>query len=208
MSNYPILAAPGTYKVQARRLWDGKLTNLGDPVEFVVEQIFQPAVAAVSAEDRKAFQERATKDQVALMEVTSQMVRLEKELEGRSGLVREHAADLEQFEELVRKAKRKLGGLKRKFSGDELKSSRHVQDVPAVAQRVAAAIYNSAGNLHGPTKTHRQQLEIGEQELNELRAEVQQLEGAEFADLRNRMNSAGLPYIPPADGMPLSPERD
>ena len=208
VSNYPILAAPGTYKVQARRFWDGKLTNLGEPVEFVLEPIVQPAVAAVSAEDRKAFQERATKAQVALMELTSQMVRLEKELEGRSGLVREHAADLEQFEELVRKAKRKLGGLKRKFSGDELKSSRHVQDVPAVAQRVAAAINNSAGNLHGPTKTHRQQLEIGEQELNELRAEVQQLEGAEFADLRNRMNSAGLPYIPPADGMPLSPERD
>lgn len=208
VTNYPILAAPGTYKVQARRFWDGKLTNLGDPVEFVLEPIFQPAVAAVSAEERSAFQERATKAQVALMEVTSQMVRLEKELEGRAGLVREHAADLEQFEELVRKAKRKLGGLKRKLSGDELKASRHVQDVPAVAPRVAAAIYNSAGNLHGPTKTHRQQLEIGEQELNELRAEVQQLEGAEFADLRNRMNSAGLPYIPPADGMPLSPERD
>jgi hypothetical protein len=94
------------------------------------------------------------------------------------------------------------------MSGDASKASRHVEDVPAVAPRVAQAIYNSAGNMHGPTKTHRQQLEIGEQELNELRAEVQQLEATEFADLRNRMNSAGLPYIPPADGMPLSLQRE
>lgn len=207
-STLPILATPGTYRVLGKRVWDGKVTTLGEPLEFVVESIVQPSVAGSSADELRAFYDRAAKTQISLMEATAQIVRLEKELEGRDELIREYATDLESLSAAVRKAERRLGTLKRKMSGDDLKSSRFVESAPGCAQRVAQAIFNSAGSMHGPTKTHRQQLEIGEQELNELRAELQALENGEVADLRNQMNSAGLAWIPPADGSQFMPKRD
>jgi hypothetical protein len=207
-STLPILATPGTYRVLGKRVWDGKVTTLGEPLEFVVESIVQPSVAGSSIDELRAFYDRAAKAQISLMEATAQIVRLEKELEGRDELIREYATDLESLSAAVRKAERRLGTLKRKMSGDDLKSSRFVESAPGCAQRVAQAIFNSAGSMHGPTKTHRQQLEIGEQELNELRAELQGLENGEVADLRNQMNSAGLAWIPPADGSQFMPKRD
>lgn len=207
-TSFPILALPGTYRVQGKRLWDGQVTLLGDPVEFVLESIVQPSLAASSADEQRAFHERAAKAQISLMEATAQFARLEKELAGRAELIAEHATDLQSLETLARKAQRRLGALKRKMSGDELQAGRFVEHVPGCAQRVAEAIFSSAGSLHGPTKTHRQQLEIGEQELTELLGELQQLEQGEVADLRNQMNSAGLNWVPPADGSQFLPPRD
>lgn len=201
-----ILAAPGTYRAQIRRWTAGELKTLCEPVEFTVESIVKPALAGPPRTEVIPFLEQAAKSQMALAEQSSRMARLQAEITGRQELVAQHATDLQSLSTLARSVELKLNDFNRRMVGDPVLQLRYVRTAPAIVARISQVVFSAAGTLYGPTKTHRDQLAIGIAELEKLKADIDQLDNGEFAELRNRMNSAGLSWFPPAPPIPFDPQ--
>jgi photosystem II stability/assembly factor-like uncharacterized protein len=186
------LAPPGEY-LAAVIEWTGTETNtLCGPVTFKVEPMLVPTLPAVDPAEALAFQKSAQRLNLKLRKSTRRLAKVESTLQEARRIAVASAVEpgiwLGQIRELELEAKR----LDRRLNGNQLKNSRAIEDVPSPSSRLMNALFGTFGSTHGPTKTHRESLQIAEQELGTILPEIDQLYEVKLAELRRNMADAGL----------------
>jgi hypothetical protein len=188
------LAAPGTYAAQLVRMKGAEVETLSEPVEVVLEAIFDPTLTPVAREEAIAFTKTVSQLLARWRHVSRSHARLEDELSGRRRLVEQAAADAGGLLTAVEAAAELSRELTRMLEGDEEKRSRFVLDVPTAGERLQRALYQAAGSTYGPTGTSREQVEIAQPEVAAAEEQLQRLTEA-VAALGEAMDNAGLVWV-------------
>lgn len=188
------LVGPGTYRAQMHRLENDVLTAISDSSEFLVEPIFDPSIPAVARDEAIRFQRELSVLMGRVNQMSADFSRLRAEIEGRRTLVLESAIDPAALLQQITGLETDARELTRLLEGDQEKRSRTVKDIPTAQQRLGSVLFDMAGSTHGPTGTHRQQVEIAKPEIEAAASKVAALQQKKL-DLRATMEAQGLIWV-------------
>lgn len=188
------MAAPGTYTVQAYKFADGTAESLGEAVEFDVESIVNPTLPM---QNRTKLIASIKKMGLYLNKVNAISQTLSEQVDQVDDLIGKIKAVPQGTPELLAEAqtlKLRMDKFSRQLRGSDLKGSRWVMDQPSITSRLQRALYGGLRGTHGPTKTTRQQWEIGKQQFEELEADLLQLIGEDMEAFLRSVDDAGIPW--------------
>lgn len=186
------LAAPGTYQAQPFERVDGVAKALAEPTEFEVKSIVDPAIPLQDHAEVLAFQKQVVGQ---LNRVSAIGAILQERGEQLSEIRRVLNSSAKSTPELVATARAlelKSKAFELKIQGDQIRASRHEQTEPSMRGRLQGALRGSF-STYGPTQTHRQQLEIGTQQVDDVIGDFQSfVDEVEAFELE--LDAAGIPW--------------
>jgi photosystem II stability/assembly factor-like uncharacterized protein len=187
------LAPPGSYTVTLARRINGELTELSQPETVEVVSIREPVLAGASPAEMTRFSlrvnslRRSTDGSVSAIDEVIKQLDAVKETLLRSTADPDLNRRTHQLTQRARELRERLGGWKeREDMGDP-------GPVP-IKKRIDMA--SSTNSAYGPTPTHQRSIEIAEQQLAEVSAALTQLIDVDLRQLRDDLNSAGVPWSP------------
>lgn len=188
------LVVPGEYSFSASKRIDDVETPIGEPQSFTV---VATNISSLPANDRKetlAFQKKVSELQrVAvgalrkLAEVSSQVTQL------KSAIRRAPNID-SAFYDRARELELALKNTQEKLSGDTTKAKWQQPAPVPIVSRIQHALRGTLGQTYGPTKTHREQYEIGKEQFLEVSDTLKRLIESDFQKLIDDLDQAGLPW--------------
>lgn len=193
--NVGMLALPGVYSVRCLKYQNDAFTPLGDAVSFNVKALDNQTLLAGNKTAVLAFQQ--------------QVAELERSLSGTSKLFNENGEKLDYIEvavinypsaplellERVQALKTEQALLKVAIHGDRTKTSRDMEALPGLTDRVAYASYSSWWNTAEPTTTAREQYEIAKNDYEGVLIRVQKVT-TDIAQLEKELVDLKVPYTP------------
>jgi photosystem II stability/assembly factor-like uncharacterized protein len=199
------MVAPGTYTVSMATVLDGRITSLDLTQSFEVKPYHPDGGAlesAASPAERTAFVRRLNE----LSGVSSAAEAKVDELANRVGAIRRALGESTMLEpELDAKARDladRLTDLEVMLDGDPIKDRLGEPEVPSISGRLSVADIGTRFSLYGPTPTHLESVRIAEEQLGEVRAELDAVQG-ELATLEAQLDAAGVPWTPGRDLPPV-----
>ncbi len=186
------MAMPGRYKAVVYQ-WDGKATEkLSDPVELIVETMIDPSLPAVDREASLAFQKSAVALQHQLDRARRVIAKANEALTEASEVVSQSVAEPGALLAEVHGLETAIEIYERSLFGNPLLSERYMESVPTPSTRLSSAFFGALGSSHGPTQTHRTQLEIAKQELDEKLPQLDAIVVQPVVGLRAKLEAMGL----------------
>jgi hypothetical protein len=190
-----MLALPGVYSVRCMKYQNDVFTPLGDAVSFDVKALDNQTLLAGNKQEVLAFQQ--------------QVAELERSLRGTSKLFNENGEKLDYIEvavinypsaplelmERVQALKEEQASLKVAIYGDQTKTSRDMEALPGLTDRVAYASYSSWWNTAEPTTTAREQYDIASNQYDGVLLRVQKVT-TDIAQLEKELVDLKVPYTP------------
>ncbi|HEX8251944.1 MAG TPA: glycosyl hydrolase [Thermoanaerobaculia bacterium] len=189
------LATPGTYKVRLAKRIDGIETPLGETQTFTVVPLY---LSSMSEADRNAtleFQRRASRLQKAIMGTA----RANQDALVRVQHIRRALDETENVDaSLINRLNavdRTLRDIDEALNGDVTFRARVEAQPPTLFDRITVAI-NGLTTTQAPTQTHRQSLQLAEQQFVPLLARLRQAVEVDLAAIERELNAAGAPWTP------------
>ncbi len=167
------LVVAGDYTVEAIKRVGSEEVSLAEPTQFRVVDAFDSALPRQEPTETLQFQ-------VATAELMGKIVgsirklseRLEQLTEMRSAVERSTTAPRELLSQLDA-VETTLSDINLELSGDPIKGGLSHPAPVALASRVQNAYFGTMNQTYGPTKTHRQQLDIAKKQFEALRPKLQ-----------------------------------
>jgi hypothetical protein len=188
------LALPGDYQVTAAKRVDDVTTQLGTPQSFEVAALDEPAATAPPPAVVLAFQKQAGE---LLRTVVAAQQRLQEALDQlaqmKQAVRAAPYAPLELFDE-ARRLELRLLDARDRLSGDTTRTERAQVVAPSIVQRARLAYTGGLYSPFGPTQTHRQAYQIAGEQFQQLRSELDPLLDVELAQLKQKLDAAGVPW--------------
>ena len=117
-----------------------------------------------------------------------------EQLEGiETAILQASRADLSLLDE-ARQLELKLLDLRDTLTGDSTRTRRRQTTAPSILERARNALSGSLDSTYGPTKTHRQELAIAQQQFQSLAAKITQMLEVDLVALQKRLDQAGVPW--------------
>ncbi len=190
------LVTPGTYTVQASRRVEGTTETLNEPQSFEVAAILEPALPRQDRNQVLAFQKQAGQLQRQVVGANRKLTETLSQL-GEIKQMVSNTTDLDpQLLDQAQAITIKLLDLQEKFVGDRLRAERSQTSEVSIMSRVRTALYGTSGQTYGPTQTHRQQYQIGQEQFQQVAAELQKVLENEYQPLLKVLDNAGAPWTP------------
>lgn len=187
------LVVPGKYTVRLAKRIDGVETLLGEPQTFNVVPLY---LSVMNEGDRAAvleFQQRASRLQKAIMGAA----RATTDALTRVQLVRraidEIAGPDPKLVERVNAVDRTLRDIDEELNGDAALRSLNEPAPPSLTDRITTAV-NGLTTTAAPTNTHREALQIAEQQFVPLLARLRKAVETDLAAIEKELNAAGAPW--------------
>jgi photosystem II stability/assembly factor-like uncharacterized protein len=189
------LATPGTYTVRLAKRIDGVETPLADPQTFTVVPLYLSSMTDADREATLTFQRRASRLQKAVMGASranaDALVRVQhirRAIDETEGVDPEIGKRLNAVYNTLR-------DLDETLNGDVTVRARVEPQPPTLLDRVTVAI-NGLTTTQPPTQTHREALQLAEQQLVALLAKLRQAVEVDLAGIDRELNAAGAPWTP------------
>ena len=189
------LVAPGTYRVSLAKRIDGVDTQLGEPQTFNVVPLY---LAVMNESDRGEvleFQRRASRMQKAVMGAS----RANEDALLRVQHVRRALDLIEQPDpslvQALASVEQTLRDIDEELNGDRALGAIVEPAPPSLLDRVTTAV-NGLTTTSAPTATHRQALQIAEQQFGPLLARLRQAIATDLVAIERRLNSLDAPWTP------------
>jgi len=80
------------------------------------------------------------------------------------------------------------------LTGDETRIKRHHPAQRSIQRRAKNALSGSLDSTYGPTKTHRQEFAIAQQQFQSLAAKVTRMLEVDLVALQKKLDRAGVPW--------------
>jgi len=193
-----VLVEPGTYTVHLNRRVDGKLQELNQAQSFEVNSIRQPTLQKATQNQRVAFSRRVDE----LKRVVSGSVAAIDELVASIDAIKESiiqsTADATLYESAVSISQRAQRLRDRLTINQARERMSDLGPVP-IDHRLGVAGYGMRISAYGPTENHARSLEIANEEFLEVRPALDRLIDEEFQALKEKLDSAGVPWTPGRD---------
>ncbi|MCP4783532.1 MAG: glycosyl hydrolase [Fuerstiella sp.] len=187
------MVAPGTYVAMAYRFTAGKQTQLGKPVTFKVRSIVKPTLPLQDRSETIAlvkemglFTNRTYSATQKLNERIEEITRLISKL-------RQHPKATPELLNQALKLKHRMSVYSRRLGGDELKDERWTMTEPGINQRLQRALSGTLNGTHGPTKTVKEQWQIGKEQFKEIEADLLKLIDKEMDVFEKQVDKAKVP---------------
>lgn len=184
---------PGNYTIKAEKRIRDEVTPLGQPQTVEVVRMITPSLSAQDHNEVLQFYMNAGELQRAVRgasgktsEVLSQLAEIKGAIKGSD------KGTTELFEE-ARGLELKLKDIRELLVGGTVKSRYNEPERVSVMNRVNSAM-NAMRTTYGPTKTHRKDFEMAQEEFETLLGQIKQLIETDFANLQKKLEDAGLPW--------------
>lgn len=189
------LSAPGRYSVTLSKKINGEVTVLSEPVEFEVERLHSGALDGSLPEQTVAFnrkledlQKELSVTSLTVKKVTTKVNAMNmalKRSEHQPGKIDHDLFDLRQ----------QLYELDQKLNGNISKNEVGEKNSPTVHDRLRAALSGVAYSTYGPTPMLIRSYEIARDNLQLIKAELDEIITTSIPKLENQLMEAGAPYI-------------
>ena len=192
------MVAPGNYTVTLSKQVDGNSTDLSEPVPFIVERMYEGALAGADPKETAAWwkeTKRLNKSTTAASRVLDKALKRVTLLQ--KALIRTTSAPGNLDSELHR-IKQSLLALDEQLNGNRSKREIGEKNNPTIARRLNMA--SSFNSTYGPTPMHKRSLEIAATEFKELRKNLENIINMELPKVEDALKAAGAPWI---EGQPI-----
>lgn len=191
-SPFRAIAFPGKYKAIVME-WDGKeAKKLSESITFDTEPLQTPTLPPVDRKDVEEFQKALVTQQNRLTSASRKLARAEKILEEANTVVNTSLPDPVQLLSEIRTLELEKTKFEKMMFGSPILNERFIEHVPTASERLNGIIFGAFGSTHGPTKTHREQLEIVKNELNDLIPKIDQFAVEKINSLKQKLESMGI----------------
>ena len=195
-----VMAAPGEYNVTLSKEVDGVITDLSEPMPFMVERMRKGALEGAEPTETATFwqeiarlQQATTAASLALENTLKQLDKLQTALSRTTSAPGNLDGELHQLRKAVL-------ALDEKLNGNHSKRQVGEKYNPTIEDRLGVAITGTAFSTYGPTPTHERSLEIAAKQFRELKIELENILNEQLPALERKLKDAGAPWI---EGQPI-----
>ena len=188
------LVLPGTYTVEIHQFNNGSISKISDAVSFEVKALENSSLARQSAENL-AFKKELAELRRLFRGTMNQLNELQNSLNHIKTALQEYTnVDLKLMTEV-----KSIEALIEKVNifawGDYHKSSRDIETVPSVGDRIETVVYQTWYSTSNVTSTQKQQYAIAKEDYVLVKQQVAEI-NAKVVALEEKLNAAGVPYTP------------
>ena len=191
---------PGTYTVSIAKEQEGVITEMTDPVEFEVINIFEGALKGMDPVDAQAFRKEVNLLWESTSAASITFAEAKKKAKAMQVALSRMPAPAGNLYEELYTLKRQLAEFGEQVWGDPAKWEISVYDYPSVSQRLRTAAGGFYNLTYGPTETQIMCLEIAKEQFNALKTDLKVLLEEKIPVYEQKLIDAGAPWM---NGMPL-----
>jgi hypothetical protein len=195
------MAAPGKYKAFLSKEVDGMVSQIGETVEFEVEQLQKGSLNGATPVEATAFWKEISGFQAQLSALM--MVFNETKAKGKAmqkALVVSNNKDAALIKRVF-DFNQSIAQFELKTFGSPSKAQIGEKGMPTLMDRLSVAMMGNMSSTYGPTATHKQSLAIAQKEYNDIYSQVKQMVEVQLPSLEKALKAAGAPYIQ-GEGLP------
>lgn len=188
------MATPGTYTATLSKVIRGEVTQLSEPISFDVVPLQQQAVeGSASDEEIASFRENLEAFQQDLSQTTNTLRdQLDKVNAIETALERAEQED-HDLHRRINDTRLDLLELNERMNGSEVKDEVGERSPPSPRSRMFVG-FRALSTTYGPTELHRETVEIGKEELQEFKQDLDRLVSTVRA-LERDLEATGAPPI-------------
>ncbi|MEO0592527.1 MAG: glycosyl hydrolase [Myxococcota bacterium] len=190
------LAAPGDYTVTLLQKVDGKTTVLDGPVEFKVTRLREGALPGATPEQAVEFQRRVARLQRGVTGFNQATAALTKRLGYLAEALGKTPSAPDDLDQEYRTIRLEIDELFAKMNGSPSRLAVSEPMRHTVVTRLGKVAAGTLYSTYGPTKTHREQIEIAEREFNALRERLNRVLSDKLPAFEQKLRDAGGPWSP------------
>ena len=189
-----LLAAPGKYSATLTKEVGGVITTLNPPVHFEVVPLRKGALQGSSHAEAAAFW-RSYEDSVRTSSAVNRSLGTElTRVEAMTKALSRATTAPGDLDERLNRLRTKLQELQDRLLGNRAKRQVGEKTSPNVGSRLAAVELGLVQSTYGPTPTHRKTLEIANDQLRQIKSDLEEAR-AEAGALGEDLLEAGAPWV-------------
>jgi hypothetical protein len=186
--------APGTYTVQVAKRADDQVVPLGEHQSFEVVPIGNPTLPPQNRKEVLKFQMQAGKLLSTITGTNGKLQEALDQLDEVKTAIRQTPRENTSLLDAARELELKLLDMRDVLTGDTTRAKRRHPQPPPILQRARNALSGSLNSTYGPTKTHRQEFAIAQQQFQSLAPKVARMLEIELVALQKKLDQAGVPW--------------
>jgi hypothetical protein len=184
---------PGKYTIEAEKRIRDEVTPLGQAQTVEVELINTQSLPAQNNDEILRFYMTAGELQRVVRGTSNKTDEVLRQLvDIKQALKQSDKGTAELFDE-AREIELKLKDIRELLVGGTTKSRYSESERISILGRINWAMI-AMGTTYGPTKTHRQDFEIAQEEFETMIGQVKELIEIDFVNLQKKLEAAGLPW--------------
>jgi hypothetical protein len=162
------------------------------PISFVVEEMLTPTLPRVDLNESLVFKKTAEAVRLKLDRLRRKLDKAVEILKEAETAIKDSIAEPGELLKEARDLTLEIERLKKSLFGDPIKDERFVESVPTPAMRLMASQQGFLPSNHGPTKTHRQQLDIASREIEAATPKVELSAVQQVNSFRTKLEALGI----------------
>lgn len=189
------MVSPGNYTVTLSKQIDGVITQLSEPMEFVVEQMRKGALNGSSPKETAAFWKEISEVRNVSSAVSIVLDKAMKKLQLMRKALENTNIDRSELESKLFNLKTEIMDIEDAFIGKKAKGKIGERKNPSIGNRISAAQMGTSSSTYGPTPTHKRSLEIAKKELANIKALIEEVINTKIPALEKELIKAGAPWM-------------
>jgi photosystem II stability/assembly factor-like uncharacterized protein len=191
-SSSGFMALPGTYTATLFKREGAEVSQLAEPVEFVLESIYPGALEGPSAQDIKAFQASLEKAQKQAMSSTAVLKQLESTMELLRVAISRTPSNVADLEAKYATITREIHDVNNVLYGLEARNRKGAK--PANVMSRLGYARSALWSSYGPTQQHKDQLGYASEGLAEVSKRISALQQNAVPALQQSVVDQGGPW--------------
>lgn len=196
-----LLALPGAYSATLFKREGTTVTQLTEPVDFVLESIYEGALEGASAAARAEYDQAVVAARKQAITTTTVLNNVKETMALLREAIDRTPGDIAQLEAHYGELQAEINAVNRALYG--LASRDRKGAKPANIMSRLGYASSAVGSSYGPTQQHREQLGFANEGLDEVSQRVKVLQETRVPSLQQQVVDAGGPWTP---GLPVITE--
>lgn len=190
------LVLPGTYTVSLAKVIRGEVSEIGEPVSFEVKSLNNTTLPAEDRMEKVAFQREVTElyrtyqgAQRTVSDIRNQLKHIRQAIVVAETPITDLLQDVDEVED-------KLYEIGLSLSGDRVKATLDIDQVPPIGSRIGGLMYEQYYSTASPTETHREVYNIANESFKPVLEELAKVTDELMPSLQKKLEAVGAPYTP------------
>ena len=188
------MVIPGTYTAQLSLEQNGKVSPLGDPVNFDVKPIYEGTLKGMDYASLDLYRKELTAAQKEMQILMDQFDQAEKSLKGLKKAAEQTALSPAAFGPDIYEIETAMAKLLQRAEGSAAREEIGERNPPSIQTHMRAA-YRGMSTTYGPTPLHKRSLATAKDMMEELRPALNRINTSLLPALAQKLKAANAPYI-------------
>jgi hypothetical protein len=188
------LVTPGTYTATLTKTEHGEVTTLSDPITFEVTPLREGELEGASDQAIASFREEVISLQREISTTSNTLQEQLDVIQSMQTALDRASQDAPDLVTRVQETRMRLLELNEAMNGSEAKDEIGERSPPTPRSRYFVGL-RALGTTYGPTEMHRETVQIGQRELEDIQSELSEIEDTVMPELRSALDAAGAPPI-------------